>query len=85
LKLYKRFAGAALNTQPKTKTDLATALKVQPFSLITRCLTSGNIQEIRICTKLQIHPKTGEFLITETGCRSGNNCPTPEIKLKDFR
>jgi hypothetical protein len=24
-------------------------------------------------------------LITETGCRSGNNCPTPEIKLKDFR
>jgi len=88
LRLYKKYQaqGRGLNALPANRNALATALGLKnDSSLVIRCLPSQNIQEIRICLKFSFNKVTKNIVETEVPCRSGNNCKSSSIQLKDFK
>jgi hypothetical protein len=83
LNLYQTI-NTRLSSNPTTKQQLATLLGVQENALYTRCNRSGNIQEIRICTRMGHQGSKVTYSIVK--CRRGrSNCRGSAVKLQGFK
>lgn len=79
---YVKTLGVKLTSRPANKAQLASQLGVPENSLIPRCLPSGNLQEVRVCTEMT---KVGSRLqIRAVACtKSNSNCRG--IQLAGFK
>lgn len=84
LGVYNQVRGHTLQKNPTSKADLAKQLGIAENTFYTRCLdSSGNIQEIRVCTL--ISKQSGKIVYQITKCsRVSDNCKG-KVQLKGFR
>lgn len=84
LDLFLKIRATSLAKNPTTKQELAALLGISDRSFSTRCLPSGNLQELQICVKVM---KTGASLTYQiVNCtRMKSNCPGNAVHLNQFR
>jgi hypothetical protein len=84
LSLFQRIKATRLPRNPTTKKELADLLRIPENSFSTRCLPSGNLQELQICVSVSKLGVTLRYNVVP--CKKlKSNCPGAAVKLRDFR
>ena len=83
LSRYKAIS-AKLSSNPKTKSDLARLLRIPENSFVTRCLPTGNLQEIQICYDIVKQGSKMGYKVVKCS-KINSNCKGNSVNLQGYK